>query len=104
MELKKKEEQRVDTSILLRRGNKISMEGITGIKFRAETEGMTTLRLPQLGIHPVILGFQMVQPLLKYTWQFLRKLEIDLYPTLPLLGIYPPNGPMYQGTHAHKCL
>jgi hypothetical protein len=45
----KKEDQSVDTSILFRRGNKIPMGGIT--KFGAETEGMTTERLPHLGIH-----------------------------------------------------
>jgi len=39
MKLKKKEDQCVDISILLRRGNKISMEGVT--KYGAETEGMT---------------------------------------------------------------
>jgi hypothetical protein len=39
MKLKKKEDQSVDTSILLRRGNKIPMEGITEIKCGAETEG-----------------------------------------------------------------
>ena len=53
MKLKKKEDQRVDTSILLRRGNKIPMEGVTETKFRAETEGMTIQRLPHLGIHPI---------------------------------------------------
>jgi hypothetical protein len=42
MKLKKKEDQRVDMSILLRRGNKMSMEGVTETKFRAETEGLTT--------------------------------------------------------------
>jgi hypothetical protein len=36
-----KEYQRVDTSILLRSGNKISMEGVTETKCGAETEGMT---------------------------------------------------------------
>jgi hypothetical protein len=41
MKLKKKEDQSVATSILLRRGNKIPMEGITETKFRAEIEGMT---------------------------------------------------------------
>jgi hypothetical protein len=41
----------VDTSILLRRGNKIPMEGVTETKFRAETEGMSNQRLPHLGIH-----------------------------------------------------
>ena len=38
---KKKEDQSVDTSILLRRGNKIPMEGVTETKCGAETEGMT---------------------------------------------------------------
>jgi hypothetical protein len=51
MKVKKKEDQSVDTLILLRRGNKIHMEGAT--KFRAETEGMTIQRLPHLGIHPI---------------------------------------------------
>jgi hypothetical protein len=41
MKLKKKEDQSVDTSILLRRGNKITMEGVTETKFGTETEGMT---------------------------------------------------------------
>jgi hypothetical protein len=50
MKLKKKEDQSMDTLILLRRGNKISMEGVT--KCGAETEGMTIQRLPHLGIHP----------------------------------------------------
>jgi hypothetical protein len=41
MKLKKKEDQSVDTSFLLRRGNKIPMEGVTETKFRAEIGGMT---------------------------------------------------------------
>jgi hypothetical protein len=41
MKLKKKEDQSVDISFLLRRGNKIPMEGVTETKFRAETEGWT---------------------------------------------------------------
>jgi hypothetical protein len=59
MKLKKKEHQSVDTSILLRRGNKIPMEGVTETmcgaetKCGAETEGMTIQRLPRLGIHPI---------------------------------------------------
>jgi hypothetical protein len=53
MKLKKKEDQSVDTSILLRRENKIPMEGVTEIKCKAETEGMTIQRLPHLGIHPI---------------------------------------------------
>jgi hypothetical protein len=53
MKLKKKEDQSVDTLILLRRGNKIPMEGITETKFGAEMEGRTIQRLPHLGIHPI---------------------------------------------------
>jgi hypothetical protein len=37
MKLKKKKDQSVDTSILLRRGYKIPMEGVTETKVRAET-------------------------------------------------------------------
>jgi hypothetical protein len=50
----KKEDQSMDTSILLRRGNKIPREGVAETKFRAETEVMTIQRLPHLGIHPTI--------------------------------------------------
>jgi hypothetical protein len=50
MKLKKKECQSVDTSILLRRENKIPIEGVIETKFRAETEGMT---IQKLGIHPI---------------------------------------------------
>jgi hypothetical protein len=39
MKLKKKEDQSVDTSFLLRMENKIPMEGVTETKFRAEMEG-----------------------------------------------------------------
>ena len=53
MNLKKKEDKSVDTSIFLTWGNKIPMEGVTETKFRAETEGMTIQRLPHLGIHPI---------------------------------------------------
>jgi hypothetical protein len=53
MKLKKKEDRSVDTLILLRRGNKIPMEGVTETKCEAETEGMTIQRLPYLGIHPI---------------------------------------------------
>jgi hypothetical protein len=53
MKLKKKEDESVDTSILLRRGNNITMKGVTDTKFRAETTGMTMQRLPHLGIHPI---------------------------------------------------
>ena len=49
----KKEDQTLDTSILLRRGNKIPMEGVTETKCGAETEGMTIQKLPHLEIHPI---------------------------------------------------
>jgi hypothetical protein len=53
MKLKKKEYQSVDTSVLLRKGNKISIEGVTETKGEGETEGMTFYRLPHQGIHPI---------------------------------------------------
>jgi hypothetical protein len=53
MKLKKKEDQSVDTLILLRRENKISMERVTETKFGAETDGRTIQRLPHLGSHPI---------------------------------------------------
>jgi hypothetical protein len=53
MKLNKREDQSVDTSILLRRGNKIPMEEVIETNFRAETEGMAIQRLPYLGIHPI---------------------------------------------------
>ena len=53
MKLKKKGDQRVDTSLLLRMGNKIPMEGVTETKFGAKTEGKTIQRLPYPGIHPI---------------------------------------------------
>jgi hypothetical protein len=42
----------VDSSILLRKGNKILMEGVTETKCGAETEWMTIQRLPHLGSIP----------------------------------------------------
>jgi hypothetical protein len=53
MKLKKKEDQSVTTSLLLRMGNKIPMEGVTETKYGAETEGKTIQRLPHPGIHPI---------------------------------------------------
>jgi hypothetical protein len=38
MKLKKKEDQSVDTLILLRRGNKVPIEGVTETKCGADTE------------------------------------------------------------------
>jgi hypothetical protein len=53
MKLKKKEEQIVDASVLLRRGNKILNDGNMKKKCGAETEGKAIQRLPHLGIHPI---------------------------------------------------
>jgi hypothetical protein len=53
MKLKKKEGQSVDTSLLLRMGNKLPMEGVTETKFGAETEGKTIQRQPYRRIHPI---------------------------------------------------
>jgi hypothetical protein len=50
MKLKKKEDQHVDTLILLRKGNKIPREEVTETKFRAEIEGITIQKLTHLGI------------------------------------------------------
>jgi hypothetical protein len=41
MKLKRNEDQNVDTLPLLRIGNKTPMEGVTEIKFGAETKGWT---------------------------------------------------------------
>jgi hypothetical protein len=41
MKLKKKEDQRVDTLLLLRIGNKTPMKGVTETKFGAEMKGWT---------------------------------------------------------------
>jgi hypothetical protein len=46
MKLKKNEDQSVDTSFLLRMGNKIPMEGVTETKFGTELEGTTIQRVP----------------------------------------------------------
>jgi hypothetical protein len=54
MKTKKREDQWVNTSFLLRIGNKIPMEGVTETKFGAKTKGWTIQRLPHLGIHPII--------------------------------------------------
>jgi hypothetical protein len=52
--IKKKEDQCMDSSFLLRIGNKIPMEGVTETKLGAKTKGWTIQRLPHLGIHPII--------------------------------------------------
>jgi len=52
MKLKKKEDQNVDASVLLRKGNKILTGGNTGTKSGTETEEKAIQRLPHLRIHP----------------------------------------------------
>jgi hypothetical protein len=52
MKLRRKGDQSVATSILLRRGNKLPMEGVTETKCDAETEGMIIQRW-SLRIHPI---------------------------------------------------
>jgi hypothetical protein len=51
--LKKKEDQSVDTLILSRSGNKIPMKEVIETKCGTETEGITIQRLPHLGIYPI---------------------------------------------------
>jgi hypothetical protein len=53
MKLKKNKDQSVETSFLLRMGNKIPMEEVTETKFSAEKEGKTIQRLPYPSIHPI---------------------------------------------------
>ena len=54
MKLKKKEEQSMDTTFLLRMGNKIPMEGVIETNLGAKRKGWTMQRLPHLGVHPII--------------------------------------------------
>jgi hypothetical protein len=53
MKLKKKEDQSVDTSNLLRRGEQTFMEGVTETKCGVETGEVIIQRLPYLGIHSI---------------------------------------------------
>jgi hypothetical protein len=49
----KKEDQSMDTSIILRMGNKIPMEGVTKTNCGAETEEMIVHRLSHLETHHI---------------------------------------------------
>jgi hypothetical protein len=49
----KKEDQSVDTSLLLRMGNKIPMEGVTETKLGTKMEGKTIQRLLHPRFHPI---------------------------------------------------
>ena len=53
MKLKKKEEQSMDTLILIRRRNKIPTEGDIETKCAVDSEGKTIQRLPDLVIQPI---------------------------------------------------
>jgi hypothetical protein len=53
MKLKKKEDQSMDTLLLLGMGNKIPMEGVIETKFGADMAGRTIQRLPHPEIHPI---------------------------------------------------
>jgi hypothetical protein len=53
MKLKRKENQSVDASVLLRRGNKILTGANMETKCGAETEGKAIQRWPHLGIDPI---------------------------------------------------
>jgi hypothetical protein len=53
MKLKKKEDLSVVTSILLRMGSKVPLEGVTETNFGTETEGITIQNLPHLGLYPI---------------------------------------------------
>jgi hypothetical protein len=53
MKHKKKEDQSVTTSVLLRMVNKLFIGGNMEIKSGGETEGKAIQRLSYLGIHPI---------------------------------------------------
>jgi hypothetical protein len=44
---------------------------------------------------PLLVALQMIQPIWKSAWWFLRKLDIELpdVPAIPHLGIYPKDAP-----------
>jgi hypothetical protein len=52
MKLKKKEKQNVNTTFLIRRGNKIPMGADTESNCGTESERKSILRLPHLAMHP----------------------------------------------------
>jgi hypothetical protein len=53
MKLKKMEDQSVNASFILRRGNNILEGRNVEIKCGAQTEGKAIQRLPHLGIYPI---------------------------------------------------
>jgi hypothetical protein len=71
MKLKKKEDQSVNTLILLIKGYKTPMQRVTETKYESETEGMAIQRLPHLGIHP-IYNHHAIQGILIYLFITIR--------------------------------
>jgi hypothetical protein len=69
--IKKRADQWVDTSFLLRKGNKMPMKGVTETKFGAKMKGWTIQRLSHLGTHPIIS--HQTQTLLHYARKILLK-------------------------------
>lgn len=55
MNPKKKDDQSMDASVLLKRGTKIFIGGDMETKFGAKTEGMAIQSLPHLGIQPIYI-------------------------------------------------
>jgi hypothetical protein len=86
--IKKREDQWVDTSFLLRIGKKIRRKGVTEIKFGTKMKGWTTQRLSHLGIHPIIS--HQIQTLLHMPASFLSRDPVIavLYEAMPVLGKY----------------
>jgi hypothetical protein len=84
---------RVDTSFLLRIGNKIPMEGVKKTKFGAKTKGWTIQRLPHPRIHPII-SLQ-TQILLYMPARFCRK-DLDIALSCEAM-------PVYSGKYRSEC-
>jgi hypothetical protein len=53
MKLKKKKDQNMDASVLLRTEKKVLKGGNTETKGGKETEGKAIQKLPHVGIHPI---------------------------------------------------
>ena len=89
MKLKKKEDQSVGTLILSRRRNKIPIEGVTGTKCGAETEGKTIQNLTPHGdtshiqsTNPDIFLFENMQLSIRKTIYVLINCTLLLYSSI----------------------
>jgi hypothetical protein len=69
MKPKKKEDQSVDASVLLRRGNTILTGGNMETECGTETEGKAIQRLPHLGLHPIYRYQTLLQMPRSACWQ-----------------------------------